>query len=206
MTHDVRLIGTARAPVWRRRWREHPLRRPVDVAEAWLLLVLGAVLWSGALLAGVAAGGWAYGRTAAAAAEQAATRHQVTAEIVQDVSGAGPATTDGRTQAQKVRADVRWTGPDGRVGTGVASVPADAARGDRTAVWLDADGRVTEPPMSGGDVWSGAVVVGATVTALGVSAAAVAGAAVRGAARRYRAAEWEHEWRRVEPQWTRRGV
>lgn len=189
--------------VWRRRWREHPLRRPVDVAEAWLLLVLRGVLWTGALLAGVLAGAWAYGHAEGAAAEQAVSRHQVNAVIVEDVPDDRP-WADGRGHAPKIRVDVRWTAQDGRVGTGVAAVPANVERGDRTTVWVDAHGRITEPPMSRADVWTGALAVGATVLIVAGGGAASAGLAVHGAAARRREAQWEDEWRRVEPEWTGR--
>ncbi|GAA4931721.1 hypothetical protein GCM10023237_62340 [Streptomyces coeruleoprunus] len=196
----------ADAAEWRHPWRDGPLRRPVDVVEGWLLLVLGTALWAGALLVGALAGWIAYGQGVEQADQQRASRQPVQAEVVRDVSGGPGHWADGDGRVQKMRAEVRWTGTDGRPATGVTLVPADAGRGDRLEVWLDAYGRPTQPPMSPSDVWLGAVMAGTTVGLLGAGAAAGARVVVRRVAERRRMAQWEDEWERVEPEWRRRGA
>lgn len=190
------------APVWRQQWRDHPLRRPVDVVEAWALVVVGAVLWVGAPVTGLAAGWSVHSHDSTVAMEQAATRERVPAVVLENAADVAPSSYDSG-RGIKAQVKVQWTGSDGQRGQGKAFVPADTKRGERTNIWLDEQGRMTSPPLSRTDVWLGAATIGATSTALAAGMAAVTGVGVRRIADRRRAAQWEYEWRRTGPDWTR---
>ncbi|MFC9246125.1 hypothetical protein ACFT7S_19600 [Streptomyces sp. NPDC057136] len=190
------------APVWKRQWRDHPLRRRVDILEAWALLALAAVLSLGAPTAGAYAARSAYAHDLVVATDQESSRRQVPAVVVRRSPPADISV--GETgRGDTVRALVRWTAPEGTPARGVAQVPAGLERGERTHVWLDSRGRVTEPPLSHEQIVAGAVAIGAYTTAAGVGAAAAAGLTVRRVAGRRRMAEWEREWQWVGPSWRR---
>ncbi|WP_418960952.1 hypothetical protein [Streptomyces tritici] len=190
------------APVWRQEWRAHPLRRPVDVVEAWALLLVAAALWVAAPVAGLTVAWSVQRHDRTLAVEQAATRDRVVAVALADARDVAPSAYDSGRGVQ-VHVPVRWTAPDGRQGQGEALVPADLKRGEQTRIWLDERGRVTAPPLDDADIWLGSATIGATATALGAGTAALAGLCVRRLADRRRAAQWEYEWRRTGPDWTR---
>ncbi|MEU0669195.1 hypothetical protein ABZ508_30070 [Streptomyces lavendulocolor] len=190
------------AAVWTRRWREHPLRRRVDVVEARLLLLVGVAVAVGAPAAGTAAGWSAYGHDRAAAAVQEATRRPVRADVVEDApASSGRADASGRLA--KVPLEVRWTTADGKRATATVLLPAGTGRGDRAEIWLDRQGSVVGAPLNGRGVWAGAVSAGLLGGAVTVGAGAVAATAVRVTCRRRRAAGWAREWELVEPEWRR---
>ncbi|MHC3394426.1 Rv1733c family protein [Streptomyces lavendulocolor] len=122
--------------VWTGRWREHPLRRRVDVVEARLLLLVGVAVVVGAPAVGTAADWSAYGHDRAAAAVQEATRRPVRAEVVEDAP-ASSAWADETGRLAKVPLEVRWTTADGQRATATVLVPAGTGRGDRAEIWLD---------------------------------------------------------------------
>ncbi|MEU3447507.1 hypothetical protein AB0H29_09790 [Streptomyces thermolilacinus] len=193
------------APVWTRGWREHPLRRRVDVLEARLLLLIGSAVLVGAPAVGTTAGWYAYDHDRAAAAVQEASRRPVRAEVLEDAPASSPWADETGRQAN-VPVQVRWTTTNGYYATGTAPVPPGTGRGERTEIWLDRKGKVVTAPLNGRDVWTGALAVGLLGGALTAGAGAVAAAAVRGACGRRRAAGWASEWDRVEPEWRRRLV
>lgn len=188
------------APVRTRGWREHPLRRRVDVLEARLLLLIGSAVLVGAPAVGTAAGWYAYDHDRAAAAVQEASRRPVRAEVLEDA----PASADETGRLARVPVQVRWTTTDGHYATGAVPVPPGTGRGDRTEIWLDREGRVVTAPLNGRDVWAGALTAGLLGGALTAGAGAFAATAVRVACGRRRAAGWASEWDRVEPEWRRR--
>ncbi|WP_406864888.1 hypothetical protein ABZO31_32395 [Streptomyces sp. HUAS MG47] len=190
------------APVWRQEWRTHPLRRPVDVVEAWALLAVGAALWVGAPATGLAAGWSVQNHDRAVAVEQAATRDRVDAVALQNAADVAPSPYDGG-RGMKALVTVRWTAPDGQQGQGKALVPADLKRGEHTRIWLDDQHKVTTAPLNDTDIWLGAATIGASATALAAGAAALTGVGVRRLADRRRAAQWAYEWRHTGPDWTR---
>ncbi|MET8830908.1 hypothetical protein ABZX40_29320 [Streptomyces sp. NPDC004610] len=183
------------------RWRSSPLRRRSDVIEAWALLVVALLLLLGAPLAGAATGWWAYGDARATVAAQRAERHQVSAVVAGEPRRALPAVGGGPYTYQ---AAVRWTDPGGRREAGVTSVPESARPGDTVRLWLDRRDRDVGPPPDASIVWQHAITLG--VCASGGTAAAVllGWSASRRVALGHRMAEWERDWDRTEPEWTRR--
>ncbi|MEU9338522.1 hypothetical protein AB0D49_36130 [Streptomyces sp. NPDC048290] len=182
------------------RWRSSPLRRRSDVIEAWALLLVAVLLLLGAPLAGAATGLWAYGNAQATVAAQRAERHQVTALVTGQPRRALPSVGGGPYAYQ---VPVRWTGPGGRQETALASAPRTTKPGDTVRLWLDRQDRDVGPPPDASLVWQHAVTLG--VCAGGGTAAVVllGWSASRRVALGHRMAEWERDWDRTEPEWTR---
>ncbi|MFE1439026.1 hypothetical protein [Streptomyces sp. NPDC058739] len=189
-----------------REWALRPnrLRRRSDVVEAWTVMTAAVLLVLGAPLAGLAAGGLAYGEAASAAQALRAERREVRAEVLGDMPPPLPALQGGRPVTQ--HATVRWRGPEGTAGTTRAAVPADARRGDLVELWLDPLDRAVAPPPDASSVWQHTLATG--ICGAGGTAGLVLAALtlIRRVAARRRLAEWERDWARVEPRWTgRRG-
>ncbi|MFE6280991.1 hypothetical protein [Streptomyces sp. NPDC057877] len=185
------------------RWRRNPLRRRSDVVEAWTVLVIAVLLLVGAPLAGVTAARWAHDEARSAAAALRAERRQVQAEVVGRASSTLPTSQGG--QESTFRATVRWAErPGAEPHTTTARVSGGTRAGDTVPVWIDSRGRTVPPPPDGTAVREHALAVG--VCAAGGAAAFVllGRAAVRRVTTRRRLAEWEREWARTEPEWTRR--
>lgn len=187
-----------------RRRRHNPLRRRSDVVEAWTVLVVAVLVLIGAPLAGALTGRWAHEDARAVAAEQRAERHRVRAEVVGRPPDTLP-TAEG-VREHRLRIAVRWTEPGAGPRTTTALVPAGTHRGDRVDVWFDARGRSVPPPSDGTAVWQHTLTLG-VATAGGSAAAVLLGHAVlRRVALRHRLAEWDREWARTEPEWSRRSA
>jgi hypothetical protein len=184
------------------RWRPNELRRRSDVVEAWTVLAVTVLLLLGAPLAGLAAGVWAYGNAEARADTLRAERYQVRAEVIGDTRSPVPSVQGGRPVTQRVT--VRWTEPEGAVRTVRAAVPADARRGDVVDLWLDSRGRTVQPPPDSSAVWQHSLALGVCGTAGAAAVVLVGHGVVRRTAERHRMAEWERDWARTEPEWTRR--
>jgi hypothetical protein len=184
------------------RWRSNPLRRRSDVVEAWTALFVAVLLLVAVPLAGVVAGRWAHDEARTTAARQQAERQRVRAEVVGRVPDTLPSADGAR--ARTFRVTVRWTTPDARTHTAAARVPEGTHQGDVVDVWFDARGRGVPPPTSGTEVWQHTLTVG-TCAAGGAAAVVLLGnTVVRRVAMRRRLGEWDREWARTEPEWTRR--
>lgn len=184
------------------RWRENPLRRRSDVVEAWAALIVAVLLLVGAPLAGTVAARWAHSEAEATATAQRADRHSVRAEVVGAEPDRVPAAQSGRTHGY--RTTVRWTEPGQETRTATARVPAGTRHGDSVEVWFDSRGRNVAPPPDALSVWQYTVTMGVCGTG-GAVALILLGRSVAGhVATRHRLAEWEEEWTRTEPVWTRR--
>ncbi|CAL9361365.1 Rv1733c family protein [Streptomyces sp. enrichment culture] len=184
------------------RWRPNELRRRSDVVEAWTVLAVAVLLVLGAPLTGFAAAWWAYGDAHARAEVLRAERHAVRAEVVGDTRPPVPSAQIGRPVTQRVA--VRWTDPDGAVRTSRAAVPAEARRGEVVDLWLDSGGRTVPPPPGSSAVWQHSLAMGICGTAGAAAVVLLGHSVVRRTAERHRLAEWERDWARTEPEWTRR--
>jgi hypothetical protein len=184
------------------RWRRSPLRRRSDVVEAWTVLVVAVLILVGAPLVGAAAAWWAHGEARSVSAEQQAERHRVRAEVVGRKGDSLPSVQTGGQHAY--RATVRWTEPGEGTRTATAQVPGDTRPGEVVDVWFDSRGRIVTPPVDGTGVWQRTLTIG-TCAAGGVVVVVLLGhSVVRRIVLRRRLAEWEREWARTEPEWTRR--
>ncbi|WP_328370074.1 hypothetical protein OG800_44970 [Streptomyces sp. NBC_00445] len=184
------------------RWRPSPLRRRSDIVEAWTVVVVAVLLFVGAPLAGAAAAWWAHGEARDTAAAQRAERRQVRAEVVGAVSGSLPTAQGGRTHTRQVT--VRWTEPGQGERTARALVPPGSRPGQTVHVWFDSRGRSVAPPPDGFAVWQHTLAMGLCAAGGAVGVVFLAHGVVRHVAMHHRLAEWEREWARTEPEWTRR--
>lgn len=182
---------------WWWRWRSNPLRRRDDVIEAWLLLVVWAVVAVGGTIAGLL--------TAHAAdevfARQRAERHPVHAVLLTDLSQRTPTV---RTSGDKAVAKVRWTASDGSARTGYTLVDTGLRPGAGLVVWQDTRGTLVTAPPNAAKAGVEAAVLG-TLAGLAVTGAVhTAGALARWRLDRRRIAEWGREWDLVGPRWGHR--
>ncbi|MGV9952693.1 Rv1733c family protein [Streptomyces cellulosae] len=184
-------------PWWR--WRDNPLCRRSDVAEAWLMIatVVLAFVLSG--FAGIAAAG-AVGTSLDDRRER--TR-PIPAVLVENARDAAPAPVS-ESGDGGVWAAVRWTAPDGTRHTGRAEVPADGEKGDKVTVHTDANGRLVSAPPEGAEAGFQIAMAGITVAFVTSGMVLLVGWIARARLRLRRLDLWEAEWRQVEPTWRRR--
>ncbi|MEU1891201.1 hypothetical protein ABZ514_08495 [Streptomyces pristinaespiralis] len=100
----------------------------------------------------------------------------------------------------------RWTTADGDEDRGTIRVAPGTVRGERANIWLDREGRVAAAPLNDSDIWVGALTTGLGGAAVAAIAGAFAVVLARRAFERRRVADWEAEWVRVEPEWSRRSA
>ncbi|WP_327111158.1 hypothetical protein OG206_00980 [Streptomyces sp. NBC_01341] len=189
--------------IWSHQWRKHPLRRTVDAVEARLLLLLCAVVFACASAIGMISGSAAHEYEQSVASQQRAARQQVSAEVLRDAAKSSP-WADEAGRSALVPVPVRWVTADGADARGSALVAPGTKGGERTSLWLDRRGHVTSAPADERDIWVAALIAGAGGAAAAVGGGAVAAIGIRIMCNRCRAAGWEAEWSRVEPDWSRR--
>ncbi|WP_229859937.1 Rv1733c family protein [Streptomyces anandii] len=188
----TRSARKARGRVWLWRWRGNPLRRHDDVVEAWLLLVMWAVILVGGALAGTLAARAADQEFA----HQRADRHPVAAVLVTDV----PQTANGG-DAYRAPAKVRWTAPDGTARTGRALVETGLQSGTKVTVWQNGRGTLTTQPPGPTEARVEAALFGASA-ALALAGLVYGGTALaRWRLDRHRYEQWGAEWDLIGPRW-----
>ncbi|MCS0603867.1 hypothetical protein NX794_22000 [Streptomyces sp. LP11] len=191
------------------RWRNNPLRRATDVAEAWVALTALLLVAVAAPVAGCLVGFAAQDSLQRSAREQRHTRYLVTATVTRDLGEApldtDPETTTAHTSRSRVLAD--WTAPDGtpRHGQVLADLKSPHP-GTRFRVWTDPHGRITTRPMDSPTATAHAVLAG-------IGAALVTAALVEGGRRlavwrlvRRRYTRWDQAWDRAGPDWGKAGT
>ncbi|MEV7320758.1 DUF3592 domain-containing protein [Streptomyces sp. NPDC093970] len=184
------------------RWRQNPLRRRSDQVEAWIALAVAVLICVGAPLVGAVTGLWAHEQARSVATAQRAERHMVRAVVVGEAPEQLPS-ADGSDRAHAYQTDVRWTEPGKGSKTAVARVPAGTRTGDRVDVWFDRGGHSVAPPPNEVAVWQHTVTVGLCGTAGAAGVVLLGHGVVRRVALRHRLDEWEQEWARTGPDWTR---
>lgn len=187
-----------RVRLWR--WRRNPLRRRSDLAEAWLVLV-AVVL---ALLLGALSGLTAAGAVDGSLAERRERTTPVPAVLTEDAAGPSASVTQDGDGDGGVWAKVRWTAPDGTDRTGRAEVDPGSPAGTEVTVWTDPAGRPVSAPPDGADARFQIVMAGITVAVAAGGLVLLVGWLARARLRLRRLAEWETEWRQVEPSWRKR--
>jgi hypothetical protein len=176
----------------------NPLRRRLDLIDAWLLpAVIAAFLTVGPLVAG-GVGLWVHADNAAAQRAQRSW-HEVRAVVLKPVPG--PAMPGNSGNSWLAWAPARWTA-DGRTRVGSIPAPAGTSEDAVVPVWLNRAGQVQAPPLTAAG--AGNRVVLAALFALASLAAllTVLAAAAHWLLDRRRLAGWEAAWRSVGPQWS----
>lgn len=193
-THGAR---PRRVRLWR--WRKNPLRRRSDLVEAWLTLATLVL----ALLLGAFAGLAAADVVDGSLDDRRERTRPVQAVLVEDAgdAAAAPVAEDGDGG---VWAKVRWTDPEGTAHTGRAEVAPGSRAGSEVTVWNDTAGRLVSAPPVGAEAGFQVVMAGITVALATGGLVVLGGRLVRYRLQWRRLAEWEAEWRQVEPSWRKR--
>lgn len=184
------------------RWRPNPLRRRSDVVEAWIALAVAVLLCVGAPLVGAVTGLWAHGQARSVAAAERSERHVVRALVVGGAPEQLPS-VQGGDRAHAYQTSVRWAVPGEGTKTALARVPAGTRTGDVVDVWFDRQGHGVAPPPDDIAVWQHTVTMGLCGASCAAGVVLLGRGVVRRVALRHRLAEWEQEWARTGPDWTR---
>ncbi|MFF7984039.1 hypothetical protein ACFZDK_33820 [Streptomyces sp. NPDC007901] len=182
------------------RWRRSPLRRRIDVAEAWVLLGAWLLAVAGGLLAGLLT----TGTVERDLDRQRSERRESPAVVTTDAVAAADQAPVKQIGARSVWATVRWSTPDGSAHTGRTRVPPGTRAGTTITVWTDQRGRLVDEPLSGADAWLRAAIAGVLVAAGAGGAVWVGGRLVRVRLDRQRLRQWGEEWDRIGTQWGRK--
>jgi hypothetical protein len=175
----------------------NPLRRVSDRVETAVLAVLVVAFLAAAPFTAQACGAWAHSIAHRAQVTQDASRHQVTAVVLNVATSQGTSYVPPESLAQ-----ARWTAPDGTVVTGEAPVPAGTAAGATIREWVVADGQLTDPPIENSQI-ADSVDTAEILAVVGLGILlAVTGWLARRALDKRRMAAWDAEWRVTEPRWT----
>lgn len=178
------------------RLRSNPLRRLDDIVEAWLVLVVRAVVLVGGAIAGFV--------TSHAADEvfsaQRTERHSVQAVLLTDT----PSPAEGVGSRELVEAKVRWTTADGTRRTDSALVDTGQRAGSKVVVWLGSAGNSTIEPPSSKEAALESAVLGLTAALAFAGLAFGTGAVARCRLDRHRIDSWGTEWDLVGPSWGRK--
>jgi hypothetical protein len=180
----------------------NPLRRGVDVIEAWFRTVLIAALFvAGPLLAWHV--GMATYRNGMHEAHDVRDRFQVRAVLQEDALGYA-VSSDYAARPIELPVHATWNGPHGDPHTG-GIMPGTARRaGAVVTIWTDAQGNVVAAPPQRDQALANGFGV-ATMALFGCAALVVGGGLLmRAAFNRRRLARWKVQWMSVEPHWSGR--
>lgn len=183
----------------RRLGRDHnPLRRGLDLLDAWLLPAVVVVFLALCPLVAAFTGMWLRADNAATQrAEQ--SWHSVSATLLR--GAAGPQFTDHGANTWTTWEPARWT-VDGRQHTGSIPVPAGSAAGRTQTVWLDSHGHVQVPPLTAGQLGQ-AIDVAMLISLVGLAVVvSILTVLARWILNRRRLAGWEAGWLAVGPSWS----
>jgi hypothetical protein len=182
-----------------RRLDRNPLRRASDRAETVVLTLLLVAFLVGAPLAALASGARVHAIAQQEELAQQASRHQVTATVV------NPPTTDAVESGNPdTVTEVRWAASDGRSLTGQAAVPTGTQTGTRVPVWTTRGGQLVGPPLAESQVKDMTILAGTTGVIAVAAVLGLCGLLVRWSLNRRRMAAWDVDWRTTGPRWTTR--
>ncbi|TVT41042.1 hypothetical protein FNH05_22995 [Amycolatopsis rhizosphaerae] len=191
---------------FRRRIRpgRNPLARRSDRVEAAVLAVVALGLLI-ALPFAVLLGSNTYRGQLAVAAGQQASRHPVTATLLQDAPTPVPATDGAYLSSNSGSSSVpaHWRAADGTEQTGSIAADPGTSAGTQVPIWLSDSGKPVPAPMSTADAVTTGVLAAAftwMVAALGLVGLYWI---VRLVLDRRRAARWEREWAHAGDRWAR---
>ncbi|WP_406464706.1 hypothetical protein OH768_52610 [Streptomyces sp. NBC_01622] len=179
------------------RLRSNPLRRHEDIVEAWIVLVVWAVVAVGGALAGMVT----FHAADEVFAAQHTERHSVHAVLLTDTP---PASSTPGGARDLIKAKVRWTTADGTRRTGSALVDTGQKAGSKVVVWLDSAGNFTIEPPSSKEATLESAVLGLTATLAFAGMAFGTGAVARYRLDQRRIDSWGTEWKLVGPSWGRK--
>jgi hypothetical protein len=165
----------------------------------------GAVLVIAVLVALLAApvaaatGSESYATQRSQAASEQQTRHRTEAVLIEDAPpSTWTAERGGVVESPLVLAT--WRAADGTERHGVVPANYDAT----VRIWVDENGDVAKPPLTGGGAAFTAVAVAVLLWTAVAAAMSLLYLAVRFAHKKIRLRRWAEEWERIAPGWTSR--
>ncbi|MER5717492.1 hypothetical protein [Streptomyces sp. NPDC002132] len=183
------------------RWRRNPLRRPSDLLQAWIGLILVITVVISAPLAAWSVGITVHDMLTANACEQARTGRHTTAVLLNDAPGhPEPGSAEAREIQYPVK--VRYTAPDGTARTYTTDVDPGLPAGHRVRVWTNAEGTLTKPPVPPDEIRSRAVGAGALTAITVLITGALSYRLTARVLDRRRIRVWETEWQQTARRWT----
>ncbi|GAB2862124.1 Rv1733c family protein [Lentzea nigeriaca] len=169
----------------------------------------GAVLVIAVLVALLAApvaaatGSELYATQRSQVASEQQTRHRIEAVLIEDAPpSTWTAERGGVVESPLVPA--RWRAADGAERHGAVPANYDAQVGTTVRIWVDQNGDVAKPPLTGGGAASTAVAVAVLLWTAVAAAMSLLYLAVRFTHKRIRLRRWAGEWERIAPDWTSR--
>jgi hypothetical protein len=130
---------------------------------------------------------------------QAATRHEVSATLVEDP--VAPPVSDAQNPVLTARVEATWSGATG-LRHGVVRAPVTSTAGSTVDIWVDDSGALAAAPMAGSQI-VGQALLASLATFTGISAAAGLGyLTICRLLERGRMRRWGHDWSVVEPVWS----
>ncbi|NIH84941.1 Rv1733c family protein [Amycolatopsis granulosa] len=191
----------------RRFWRRlhigrNPLARTSDRVESALLLVVVLGLLVAIPLA-VFTGSRTYGGQLAVSEQQHASRHLVTATVVEDAPAPVPATEGAFSTSGSAGVRAAWTYNGGEPKTGIVPADPGATAGTRIPVWINDAGNPTPAPITATDATTTGVLAGLFAWLVAALALSAAYWITRLVLDRRRAARWENEWATLGDRWAR---
>lgn len=178
----------------------NPVRRTSDKVETFL--ITGSIVAAAAVAPFVipAAAGASHAAAVRSQGIQRTTRHEIKAQLLQRAADGG----DGYSSATQVLARAEWRAPDGAIRFGVVTAPGGAPKGTLVAIWIDARGNLTGPPLDAGQVAGQSDLAGAAAAGGLALLLLTETVAIRRILDRRRMKDWDAEWAVTEPHWTRR--
>ncbi|WP_214103923.1 Rv1733c family protein [Acrocarpospora catenulata] len=173
----------------------NPLRRRSDRFESAIRLISLLGLLTATVL-GVLLGVRVYRDGLRIESQQARTRHQVTATLLET---AGPRISVSAPAYAPAMAT--WRSPDGALMQGVVNAPALRPHGHTVTVWVDDRGAITERPRDRETTLVSALTVGTGIPVLATAFAALLLLLTRALVSRQARHAWAAEWTVIEPTW-----
>ncbi len=177
----------------------NPLRRPADRVEAWLRLLMLALLLTAVPVTAIG-----FGLVANQVLTHRAQAQQRSDRLVSAVltKQAPTGVVDPYVADPEVWAQARWTAPDGGARSGQILAPAGTQAGQTIRIWVNTTGGTVDPPSGHRDVLAESITAGVISGLMLVMLLMGLQSVSRRVLDRQRLAAWEGEWRATGPLWT----
>ncbi|MCP2247263.1 Rv1733c family protein [Lentzea aerocolonigenes] len=167
------------------------------------VLVLGIAVAMLAVPVAGAAGSEIYATQRERVAVEQVSRSRAEAVLIEDAPHTiGSSERGGVVETVPVLA--QWRLRDGSARRGPVQAHYDAKAGAVVPIWVDRDGRVTEPPMTNEGAAIDAIVLALLLWSAAAGSMALLYLVTTFVHRRFRRRRWADEWKRIAPEWTGR--
>lgn len=196
----IRPPGTRRGRCARWLGLDHnPLRRPADRVEAWLKLLMLALILTAVPVIAIGCGLVANQVLTHQAEAQWRSDYLVSAVLTERAS---TSTIDPYMPDPETVVPARWTAPDGATRIGQILAPAGTPAGRTVPLWVNAAGTTVDPPPAHDNVAIGAALIGVITGLMLILLLMGLRAAARRALDRQRLEAWDSEWQSTGPLWS----